>query len=61
MTTLKIYDAIGREVATLVSEYLEAVMYHQRTFDASKLANGMYFARLQTDGIQLMKKVLLMK
>ena len=60
-TTVKIYDALGREVATLVNEHLEAGINHQRTFDASKLSSGIYFARLQSNGKQMMKKLLLMK
>ncbi|MFZ4619909.1 MAG: T9SS type A sorting domain-containing protein [Bacteroidota bacterium] len=61
LTTLKIYDALGREVSTLVNENLEAGLYHQRTFDASHLATGNYFARLTSGGISQMKKIVLMK
>ncbi|MEW5799904.1 MAG: LamG-like jellyroll fold domain-containing protein [Bacteroidota bacterium] len=61
LTTLKIYDAIGREVATLVNENLEAGVYHQKTFDAGNLSSGIYFARLQANGKQMMKKMLVMK
>ncbi len=58
-TTLKVYDAIGREVATLVSELKEAGTYSAQ-FDGSKLANGIFFARLQSgDKVQLKKMVLL--
>jgi hypothetical protein len=60
-TTLKIYDAIGREVATLVNENLEAGVYHQRMFDASNLASGIYFARLSSSGHSLVRKMQLMK
>ncbi|MCK9408124.1 MAG: FG-GAP-like repeat-containing protein [Bacteroidetes bacterium] len=60
LTTLKIYDVIGREVATLVNEHLEAGVYHQKTFDGSKLSSGIYFARLQkSDKVQLKKLSLL--
>jgi hypothetical protein len=71
MTTLKIYDAIGREVATLVNEYLEAGIMHQRLFsakggsasgaDAAQLSSGMYFARLTSHGKVQIKKLMLMK
>ncbi|MBI2427232.1 MAG: T9SS type A sorting domain-containing protein [Ignavibacteriales bacterium] len=61
MTTLKIYDAIGREVATLVNENLEAGVYHQKTFDASNLASGMYFAKLSSDKKHQLKKLMLVK
>ncbi|MFA6469868.1 MAG: GLUG motif-containing protein [Bacteroidota bacterium] len=58
--TMKVYDVIGREVATLVNEVKEAGSYSV-TFDASKLSSGIYFARLQNgDKVQL-KKMLMMK
>ncbi|MFA6470066.1 MAG: LamG-like jellyroll fold domain-containing protein [Bacteroidota bacterium] len=57
---LKVYDVIGREVATLVNEVKEAGSY-SATFDASQLSSGIYFARLQSgDKVQL-KKMVLMK
>ncbi len=60
MTTLKVYDVIGREVATLVNEVKEAG-YYSVTFDASKLSSGIYFAKLQSgDKVQL-KKMLMIK
>jgi len=58
--SLKVYDALGREVATLVNENLEAG-YYQRTFNANNLASGVYFTRLQSNGKQMMKKMLLVK
>jgi hypothetical protein len=61
LTTLKIYDAIGREVATLVNENLDAGVYHQKTFDAAKLSSGIYFARLTSSGNTQMRKLVLMK
>jgi uncharacterized delta-60 repeat protein len=61
LTTLKIYDALGREVATLLNEPLDAGVYHQRMFDASAMASGIYFAALHSAGKQMMKKMLLMK
>ncbi|MCK9409863.1 MAG: T9SS type A sorting domain-containing protein, partial [Bacteroidetes bacterium] len=61
LTTLKVYDAIGREVATLVNEVLEAGVYHQKQFNAGNLASGVYFARLTSGAQTQMKKLLLMK
>jgi len=40
--TLSVYDLLGREVATLVDEQKPAGRYDV-TFDASRLASGMYF------------------
>ena len=59
-TTLKIYDAIGREVATLVSEVKEAG-YYSAQFDGAKLSSGIYFARLSSNEKSQIKKLLLMK
>ncbi|MGA9364554.1 MAG: CocE/NonD family hydrolase [Bacteroidota bacterium] len=42
LVTLKVYDLLGREVATLVSQELPAGSY-EATFDASRLAGGVYF------------------
>ena len=61
ITTLKVYDAVGKEVATLVNENLEAGAYHEAIFDASRLASGVYLARLQSGGRQLMRKMLMLK
>ncbi len=58
--SLKVYDAIGREVATLVNEVKDAGSYSAQ-FDGSKLASGIYFTRLQSgDKVQL-KKMMLVK
>jgi hypothetical protein len=43
--TLKVYDLLGREVATLVDEYKPSGSYEVE-FDASKLSSGTYFYRL---------------
>jgi hypothetical protein len=58
--SLKVYDAIGREVATLVNEVKEAGKY-SATFNASKLSSGIYFAKLQSGDKVLLKKMLLIK
>ncbi len=58
--SLKVYDAIGREVATLVNGVKEAGKYSV-PFNVPKLASGIYIVRLQSgDQIQL-KKMMLMK
>ncbi len=57
--SMKVYDAIGREVATLVNEVKEAG-YYSVTFDASKLSSGIYFVKLQSgEKVQLKKMILL--
>jgi hypothetical protein len=44
--SLKIFDLIGREVATLVSEELSAGSYAKQ-WNATRLPSGVYFYRLQ--------------
>ncbi len=57
-TTLKIYDVLGREVATLVDEFKEAG-YYEVSFDASKLTSGIYFYKLKAGTYTSVKKMLL--
>jgi hypothetical protein len=59
--TLKVYDVLGKVVATLVDGELKAGSVHRATFDASRISSGIYFFRLQHEGKQLMKKLLVMK
>lgn len=58
--SLKVFDLLGRERATLVSAD-QTVGYHQVTFDASNLASGTYFYRLQTGGYVETRKLVLLK
>ncbi|MBI3004180.1 MAG: T9SS type A sorting domain-containing protein [Ignavibacteriales bacterium] len=58
--TLKIYNLLGQVVATLVNQEQVAGTYVTR-FDASRLASGVYFYRLQTDGYAAVKKMMFLK
>lgn len=58
--TLKVYDVLGNEVATLVDEYREAGIY-EVTFDASGLPSGIYFYKLQAGEFSAVRKMILMK
>ena len=58
--TLKVYDAIGREVATLVNEVKEAGTYSV-TFDGSKLSSGLYFYTITAGNYTATKKLTLLK
>lgn len=58
--SLKIYDVVGREVAVLVNEVKEAGGYRVN-FNASNFSSGIYFARLESNGNRMMKKMVLMK
>jgi hypothetical protein len=58
--SLKIFNSIGDEVATLVNEALPAGI-HNRTWNAADVASGVYFFRLQAGGFIETKKLVLMK
>jgi hypothetical protein len=60
-TTLKIYDVLGREVATLVNGDRKAGVVNTVTFNASKLSSGVYFSRLVSSASVQVKKLVLMK
>jgi len=58
--SLKVYDVLGREVATLVNER-ENAGSHAVIFDASKLASGVYFCVLYANGKSISKPMLYLK
>jgi hypothetical protein len=60
VATLKIYDILGKEIATLVNEKLSAGKYEVK-FDGRNLPSGIYFYRLQTGKFNATKKMLLVK
>ncbi|MHB8906150.1 MAG: T9SS type A sorting domain-containing protein, partial [Melioribacteraceae bacterium] len=58
--SLKIYDILGNQVATLITGYQNAGSY-KINFDASALASGIYFYKLQTSNLIQVKKMMLLK
>ncbi|MCX6168237.1 MAG: Ig-like domain-containing protein [Ignavibacteriales bacterium] len=58
--SLKVYDMLGREVATLVNEIKQPGTYEVK-FDGSGLASGVYFYRLHSDSFTDTKKFVLIK
>lgn len=60
LTTLKVYNMVGQEVATLVNGQKEAGVYFV-DFDASKLASGVYLYKLQSGSYVETKKMVLVK
>jgi hypothetical protein len=58
--TLKVFDLLGREVATL-AHGLQTPGDHMVSFDGSNLASGVYVYRLQVGGLILSKKMILLK
>jgi hypothetical protein len=60
LVTLKLYDALGREVTSLLAEELAAGTY-SRQWNAAKLPSGVYFYRLQAGEYVETKKMILLK
>jgi N-acetylneuraminic acid mutarotase len=60
LVTLKIFDVVGNEVATLVNESKPAGSY-DIIFDASALSPGVYFCRLQAGSLTTSKKMYLIR
>ncbi len=58
--SLKIYDVLGREVATLLNERRNAGV-HRINFNATNLSSGTYFYRLQAGTFTQTKKMILVK
>jgi len=59
--SLKIYDMLGKEVATLVNASLNPGTY-KYSFDASSLPSGVYFYKLTVDGNNIdTKRMILLK
>lgn len=59
--TLKVYDISGREVATILSGQQLNSGSHTYTFDAGNLSSGIYFYRLNSNGVQITRKMTLVK
>ena len=59
-TSLKIYDILGKEVATLVNEKQDAGNYNVQ-WNASNFSSGVYFYKLQNGGFVQTKRMILTK
>lgn len=60
IVTIKVYDVLGKEVATLVNEEKQPGSYDVN-FNASKLTSGVYLYRLQAGSFSETKKFILLK
>ena len=58
--TLKVYDILGKEIATLVNEEKLAGNY-EVNFNGNRLSSGIYFYKIQAGGYSSMKKMVLLK
>lgn len=57
---LVVYDILGREVKTLINEFQNAGSYEFK-FDASNIASGTYFYRIEAGDFMEIKKMVLVK
>lgn len=60
LLTLKVYDVLGNDVATLVNEEKPSGSY-EVNFAATQLSSGIYFYKLQTGSFVEIKKMILLK
>ena len=60
IVSVKVYDILGRDVATLVNERMSPGVY-TITWNAARLSSGIYFVRLQAGDFTAVRKVVLMK
>lgn len=58
--TIKVYDVLGNEVATLIDEFRSAGSYEVE-FDAEKFSSGVYFYKLTAGNFISTRKMLLLK
>jgi N-acetylmuramoyl-L-alanine amidase len=57
---LRVYDLLGREVATLVNEQMQSGRY-EVSWDATGMASGIYVYRLETSTGMLSRKMMVVK
>jgi hypothetical protein len=60
LVTIKVYNILGKEIATLVNEQKTAGNYSVK-FTASRYASGVYFYRMQAGSFIETKKLILLK
>jgi hypothetical protein len=58
--SLKIYDILGNEISIL-EEGIKQAGSHEITYNATNLASGIYFVKLETDEASVSKKMILVK
>ncbi len=60
LVTLKVYNILGEEVSTLINKELNAGI-HKYLWNASGIASGIYFYRIQSGNFSQVKKMVLIK
>lgn len=59
--SLKIYDASGKEVSTLINSIYYKEGYYSINYNASNLASGIYFYKLYSNDFNIIKKMIVIK
>jgi hypothetical protein len=57
---LRVYDALGRTVDTVIDGQMEAGI-HSVPYEARGLSSGVYFYRIQAEGFEKTKKMVLLR
>ncbi len=60
LVTIKVYDVLGSEIATLVNED-KPIGSYEVEFDGAKLSSGIYYYQVQANNFIETKKMVLMK
>ena len=58
--TIKVYDALGKEIVTLVSEEKPAGI-HEVNFEPKDLTSGLYLYKIKAGSFEQTRKMLLLK
>lgn len=58
--TLTVYDITGRELKTLINEYIQPGTYHA-TFDGTGLSSGVYFYEIRVNNFMQSRKMIMLK
>lgn len=58
--SLKVFNILGEEIATLVNDYLEAGNYEIQ-FNAGNFSSGIYFYKIDSNNYSSVKKMILLK
>ncbi len=58
--TLKVYNMLGKEVATLINDFRNIGNY-EVSFDGASLSSGVYFYKLEAEGFSDVKRMMLVK